>query len=239
LVHSLTDLNRLKRLGLVGNVTLFPLGMLDYTPGPARTTERKEFVLASYGFFLPHKGFNELIDAVIQLRQNGHRVILHMINARYPAPQSDHAIQEAKVKVQQANAQEFIQINTDYLEDSASLDLLSQADLIVYPYQVTGESSSAAVRHGIASGRPVAVTPLDIFNDVQTAVYTLPGTQAQEMAQGLSELMAHLQQSKPGQHDKAMAMEKWRQSHLYATLATRMHNMLTGLHLQAPRTPII
>ena len=239
LVHSLTDLNRLKRLGLVGNVTLFPLGMLDYTPGPARTTERKEFVLATYGFFLPHKGFNELIDAVIQLRQSGHRVILHMINARYPAPQSDHAIQEAKVKVQQANAQEFIQINTDYLEDSASLDLLSQADLIVYPYQVTGESSSAAVRHGIASGRPVAVTPLDIFNDVQTAVYTLPGTQAQEMAQGLSELMAHLQHSKPGQHDKAMAMEKWRQSHLYATLATRMHNMLTGLHLQAPRTPII
>jgi glycosyltransferase involved in cell wall biosynthesis len=239
LVHSISDLNRLKHLGLVGNVTLFPLGMPDYTPSPARTSDRKDFVLASYGFFLPHKGFNELIDAVVQLRQRGHRVILHMINARYPAPQSDQAIQEAKVKIQQAKAQDFIQINTDYLEDSASLDLLSQADLIVYPYQVTGESSSAAVRHGMASGRPVAVTPLDIFNDVKTAVYQLPGIQAQEMARGLSELMAHLQQSKPGQHDKSMAMEKWRQSHLYATLATRMHNMLTGLHLQALHTPII
>jgi glycosyltransferase involved in cell wall biosynthesis len=236
LVHSITDLNRLKSLGLVNNVTLFPLGMPDYTPNPARTSDPKDFVLASYGFFLPHKGFNELIDAVIKLRQTGHRVILHMVNARYPAPQSDQAIEEAKVKIQQAKAQDFIQINTDYLEDSVSLDLLSQADLIVYPYQVTGESSSGAVRQGIASGRPVAVTPLDIFNDVKTAVYQLPGTQAQEIAQGLSDLMAHFKESQPGQHDKAIAMEKWRKSHLYATLAIRLHNMLTGLHLQAPRT---
>ena len=44
---------------------------------------------------------------------------------------------------------------TDYLTDERSLAWLQRAELIVYPYQHTQESSSAAVRMGLASGRPV------------------------------------------------------------------------------------
>lgn len=237
LVHSVGDLNRLKALGLVNNVTLFPLGLPDYNPLERLNLKRPNFVLASYGFFLPHKGFSELIDAVLKLKKSGIPIMLHMVNAHYPAPESDQAIQDAKAKVQKARANDFIKFTTEYLSDEASLDLLAKADLIVYPYQQTGESASAAVRHGIASGTPIAVTPLDIFNDVQTAVHKLPGITPDQIAQGLSQIIANINNGDPHIKETLVAMEKWRQKHLYSRLAVRMHNMLIGIHRQKSQLP--
>lgn len=236
LVHTVEDLNRLKLLGLVDNVTLLPLGLPDYTPAAIQPSKGNDFVLASYGFFLPHKGFAELIEAVSLMRHNGHRVALKMYNARYPAPQSDQAIAQAREKVSNSGAQDFIQIMTDYLDDKTSLDLLAQADLIVYPYQVTGESASAAVRHGIASGRPVAVTPLGIFNDVKPAVHELPGISPSQMADGLCSLIKLLQAHDPQMAEKAAVMSRWREAHRYSLLAKRLYNMLIGLSRQ-PNPP--
>ena len=64
LVHSVSDLNMLKGLGLVDNVTLFPHGAdcspLD--PHPVRSfSSGGAPLLGAYGFFLPHKGFDRMI----------------------------------------------------------------------------------------------------------------------------------------------------------------------------------
>lgn len=40
----------------------------------------------------------------------------------------------------------LVSLRTDYLSEMASLARLSEADLIVFPYQSTQESSSAAVQ---------------------------------------------------------------------------------------------
>jgi glycosyltransferase involved in cell wall biosynthesis len=232
LAHSLADMNRLKHLGLVHNVSLFPLGILDHptqTP-PIRTDG--QCVVASYGFFLPHKGLLELMEAVLLLRAQGVAVLLKMVNAEYPAPQSAHLIQQARDKIDAAHAHEAIELITQYLEDSDSLSQLGQADLIVFPYQETGESASAAVRHGIASGRPVAVTPLGIFDDVQDAVHQLPGTTPEQMAQGLRLLIDKLALADEDISGKAQAASRWCMAHRHSSLAHRMTNMLTGLHGQ-------
>ena len=76
-------------------------------------------------------------------------------------------------------------MTTDFLPDDESLALLSAADLIVFPYQDTGESASGAVRYGLAIGKPVAVTPLPIFDDVVLRCLTLPGISPKEIAQGI------------------------------------------------------
>ena len=41
------------------------------------------------------------------------------------------------------------------------------------------------MRHALASGAPVALTPLSIFRDVHAASYLLPGCKPQELADGL------------------------------------------------------
>lgn len=230
LVHSPHDMNRLKAYGLVDNVALFPHGILDFVP-PAKPPVKKDtkFVVASYGFFLPHKGLVELIEAVGSLHNQGELIELQMINAEYPNPISTQIIEQAKNKIKKAQLQEVVKVCTDYLEDEECLRRLAAADLVVFPYQDTGESSSAAVRYGIASGSPVAVTPLAIFEDVDAAVFHLPGQSADDIAKGIKDIRQKIM------HNDALASrikdsgEQWRAQHRYSVVGQRLFNMLYAL----------
>ena len=232
LVHSVADMNRLKTLGLVNNVTLFPHGILDRQPRQEKSFSGRPLRVASYGYFLPHKGLNELVDAVVSLRNDGASVELFMVNAQYPAPISAQAIAHARNKIAHLEAQDYITLQSDYLDDARSLDHLSQADLIVFPYQETGESASGAVRFGIASGVPVAVTPLSIFDDVSDAVHRLPGTSAECIAKGIASLMQGIRTADAAITAKADQCAIWRADHRYSTLSIRFANMLVALHSQ-------
>ena len=80
-------------------------------------------------------------------------------------------------------------LRTDYLSEEEVVSELSAADLVVYPYQQTQESASAAVRLGLASLTPVATTPLPIFDDVASITHRLPGTAAVDIAAGIRRLV--------------------------------------------------
>jgi hypothetical protein len=105
---------------------------------------------------------------------------------------------------------------------------LQQADVIVFPYQATSESSSAAVRHGLATGRPVAVTPLPIFADVASAVHTLPGVGPQAIAEGLDALLVLLRSDSPEAKAAEGLAQEWRASHYYSRIAKRLSGLILG-----------
>ena len=235
LVHAVGDLNRLKGLGLVENVTLFPHGIRDYTPprisekSAAVGSKKSNFVIASYGFFLPHKGLLELIEALALLRQRGFDVRLRMVNAAYPVQESADVMQDARARISTLKIRDYVRMTTDFLPDDESLALLSEADLIVFPYQETGESSSAAVRSALVTNRPVAVTPLAIFDDVDPAVFRLPGMSPNELAQGIREILEGVAQNSACIQEKAKNADRWRESHRYARLGNRLNGMLKSL----------
>jgi hypothetical protein len=186
LVHSINDLNRLRYT--VENVTLFPHGVIDYIP----TTEVKinNKPIASKLFLT--SGTLELIDA-FALMPNWKSVMIAMrsIPFRCQLP-----YRPGSCKIQQLNIARYVELITDYSRRK-SLDFISKADLIVFPYQETGESSSAAVRYGLATGRPVAVTPLAIFDDVGSAVLKLPGFSPALVAQGITSMLSELEKQTP------------------------------------------
>ena len=230
LVHAIDDLNRLKDHGLVTNVALFPHGILDQVlPSSQGRVARPEFVVASYGYFLPHKGLLELIDAVALMRQNGVKARLNMVNAEYPAPESTQTIELARQKIRDTGLSDVVSLKTSYLSDVESLQSLRDADLIVFPYQETGESSSAAVRYGIASGQPVAVTPLAIFDDVRPAVHYLPGRSVRAIAEGLSEIAEDFHSGGKELAEKESQAQRWREEHRYSGVAIRLQGILLAL----------
>jgi len=249
LVHTVSDMNRLKALGLVDNVTLFPQGIVDYAP-PLKDTkaaklrlllagysavlqsligQKKKFTIASYGFFLPHKGLLELIESISLLHQSGKKVHLKMFNAEYPAEKSATLIHQAKEYITFLGLDDWILLSTEYLPDDESMTLLGEADLIVYPYQLTNESSSAAVRHGLASGKPVAVSPIAIFDDVASAVLRLPGHTPSLIAQGISEVIDAIGNDSENIRDRKREAEKWCAAHRYPILGNRLYGMLYGI----------
>jgi glycosyltransferase involved in cell wall biosynthesis len=155
--------------------------------GVSRTGDDSSAMLeiASFGFFLPHKGLSELVEATSILKQQGLACRLLMLNAQYPAEISDRAIAAVREQIKELELEDVITVDTGFYSDQQCLERLSAVDLVVFPYQKTGESSSAAVRHALASGSPVALTPLSIFQDVHAAAYMLPGCQPRELADGL------------------------------------------------------
>lgn len=235
LVHSINDLNRLKKIGLVDNVTLFPHGILDYSPVLSSNTDALSsgsWKIASYGFFLPNKGLMELVDAVFLLRQNGLNISLKMVNAEYPDPDSTRLIREAIQKIQDLGLSDDVQMVTDFLSDTESLALLSEANIIVYPYQSTGESASGAVRHGIATGRLVAVTPLEIFDDVSSAVYYLPGQTPEKIAEGIRTLLREIALESEFIARIKNEADQWRNAHRYSHLGRRFYGILQALGMR-------
>jgi glycosyltransferase involved in cell wall biosynthesis len=231
LVHAPGDLNRLKALGLVDNVAIFPHGVIDWVPATIKISP-SVFTVASYGFFLPHKGLFELIAAVKLLVDSGLNIKLKMINAEYPIPESAEMVNQARAKVIKLGMEPYVEIISDFLPDEDSLLHLSAADLIVFPYQETGESSSAAVRYGLASGKPVAVTPLAIFDDVNRAVFKLPGCLPEDLADGIARVIKDLTANNETAIKNQQDAQKWREAHSYAKLSLRLNNMLTALSNQ-------
>lgn len=240
LVHSVDDMNRLKRLGLVENVALFPHGILAPrlpAAAPSGGRGRRRVTVASYGFFLPNKGLLELIEAIHLLRGKGLDFRLRLVNAEFPAEISYRLIQEAKTLIGKYRLWPHVDLRTDFLSDEDSLALLSSADMIAYTYQETTESASGAVRYGLAAERPVVVTPLPIFQDLEESVFQLPGTTPEQIAQGLERIAAQAAAGEPDFLERLDRARKWRDSHAYPLLGRRLNGMLKGLHRDRSAPP--
>jgi glycosyltransferase involved in cell wall biosynthesis len=228
-VHSLFDLNRLKDLGLVDNVTLFPHGINMIEPENRSSNARRSSILqlATFGFFVPHKGLLEIIEAVYVLRQKGMAFHLNMFNAKYPSLESEVAISQAKTLIEELDLSEQITISTEFLSAESALQKLSTMDLVIYPYQETGESASGAVRFGLGSGVPVAVTPLNIFEDVSDFVDFLPGVTPEEIASGIIQIIEEFRQGTSRFDDRRSDMG----AYSFENLGPRFNRILRSIHL--------
>ncbi|MGQ9830941.1 MAG: glycosyltransferase family 4 protein [Thermochromatium sp.] len=236
LAHTLDDVERLQDWGLSANVTLWPLCVYDI-PRPSdeecRAARRARglegaLVLATYGYLMPHKGLSQMIEALPELIARHPNLHLLMINAWYSAAASDAELKALRARILELGLSEHVTLETDYLSDQDCIARLALADLIVFPYQHTQESSSAAVRMAISAGRPIAVTPLDFFADVEPAVLRLPGTAPADLAEGLADLIARLQQPEFARQVGERVRDFAERYHS-GRRSSRLKGMLTGI----------
>jgi hypothetical protein len=153
---------------------------------------------------------------------------LLMLNAMYNAPISRELIESAKLKISQQGMENQISIISDFLSEDMTIRMIKNADLIVFPYQETGESSSAAVRMGLASGVPVAVTPLSIFDDVSNVVFRLPGTSPDKLALGIKTIREEINNFSIAAKTVSSRASQWKKERGYSILGRRLKNLLKG-----------
>ncbi|MFJ3484659.1 glycosyltransferase [Pseudomonas sp. NPDC090202] len=225
LVHSIGDMNRLKDFGLADNLLMFPHGVIDTpppAPGPRQLAANlgSKTIIASYGFLLPHKGMPELIEAFAMLAAKDKNLHLLLVNAQYPVQASADLAETCRQRILQSDLSGRVTLITDFLSDEESLAWLGMADAIVFPYQHTQESSSAAVRWGLSTGRPVFCTPLSIFEDVSDAVTFLPGTDSHSLSIGIK---AELDASPQARQ------EIWLRNHAWRAVSARLDNVLRAI----------
>ena len=193
LVHSIDDLNRLKDLGIVDNADLFSHGITDLVPTinfKQVLKNRINFIrrkkIASYGLCLPNKGYKELIHAINILKESGVEISLTIFTPIY-IKEYEYLYHELKQLINDLKLNNLVSIESKYMTEVDTLNHLTSFDCIVFPYQESNESSSAAVRKGLASKRPVLVTPINLFGDVSNLVDFLPGVSSNDIASGINQ----------------------------------------------------
>lgn len=228
LVHNLSDLNLLKSCGLADNVTLFPHGAIRPAVDchPVRELPRSAApVIGSYGFFLPDKGFDVLIEALARLRDEWPGATLRLVTAEYPAEESTAEIARCRELAQSLGLEDAVEWHTGFLPDEASLALLSRCDLLVLPRRQTAESASGAVRVALASGVPVLVTPVEIFDEAGDAVIRAGGLDSPALASGIAGALRDRTLRDRTVEDAG----RWLEAHDWARLSERLCGMIRGL----------
>ncbi|HMM63945.1 MAG TPA: hypothetical protein PKD01_07440, partial [Mesorhizobium sp.] len=77
--------------------------------------------------------------------------------------------------------------------------------------------------------KPVAVTPLPIFQDLDDCVFKLPGTAPEQIAQGIEQIAADAAAGAPDFLERLGRARNWRDSHAYPVLGRRLNGMLKGI----------
>lgn len=227
-VHNEIDVHRLRALGIGGNVSLIPLGLRSIE-GEISPHGGDGQLISAYGFFLPNKGLPELVSALALMRERGENVRLRLVNADYgdQGGVSRALIEETRKLADRLGCRDHVEFITDFLSDEESVGLLREADLLVYAYQATGESASAAVRMGMASKVPLAVTPLSIFDDVKRAAFVLPGTSPSELADGISGALIAIREQTLHARDIAKTASNLRRVQNYGKIARSLQDIIS------------
>lgn len=150
-------------------IQIIPLGQIVYSDNGKNYLRKQiglhnSLILGSYGFFLPHKGIYENIMAVKKLKDEGISDVLYLIVcAEHESNESKEYIQKCKNEVDKLNLNNNVIFITEYLTPLESVTILQMCDVLLMTYDITGESSSGAVRFCLAANRPVITTKQKIF----------------------------------------------------------------------------
>ena len=228
-VHSLHDLNYLKDIGLIQNVALFPHGVelrnlsekrIDFFKKELGLEGKK--IIASFGFLLPHKGIVELIEAFNLVKEHFRNLHLLLLNSLYPVPESKEYLEICRETIKRLGLEKEVTLITDFLPEDDVRHILATADVVVYPYQHTQESSSSAVRYSLSLKKPVICTPLEIFDDVSDVVFFTKDTSYRSIAERINSLL-----SKPEEVErKVKSIERWLECVSWDSLAERLENII-------------
>jgi glycosyltransferase involved in cell wall biosynthesis len=253
IVHSIGDVNNLKRIGLSENVTLLAHGALPAQPRNTARSERglqaqwlaskdlreltpsrrKElaaklasgtFWIASFGFLLPHKRTGELVRLLRRLQLKGHTNVRLVLLC---AALDERSVAEAKSLAELAENEQVsdqLTIISEFLDERDAVDALATTDLIAFAYRDTRESASGAVQIALSSGVPILTTPEPIFNELSGVVHQAAGWDVDDLIEAVEPLI----QDRAKLAKYAAAQTEWINRRAWPRVGEQLHNLMRG-----------
>ena len=228
-VHTLDDLNYLKRIGVTDNITQIPQGVDAFTesyPAPAQASPAP--IIGSFGFLLPHKGVNTLIEAFATLRKKQmvpDATTLRLVTSVRDESGSQEELARCQRTAQRLGVESYIEWYTDFLPLEEAQQRLAECSAVVLPYQYTQESSSAAVRTAVAACPNILTTPAPIFDEVKDVVWQTQGFDSDGIAEGISQVLNASEAQRNTYHS---ARQEWLAQRSWPALATRYQGLLSA-----------
>ncbi|WP_447955915.1 glycosyltransferase [Vreelandella sp. EE7] len=227
-VHTLDDLNYLKRIGLTDNVTHMHQGVASDPATQTRMTQAPSNapIIGCFGFLLPHKGVNTLIEAFAKLLESStlpEAATLRLVTSVRDEPSSQEELARCQRTAQRLGVTAHIEWITDFLPLDEAQKRLAECSVVVLPYQYTQESSSAAVRTAVAACPAILTTPAPIFDEVANVVWQTEGFEHADIAKAITQVLSASEEQR-STYQKARA--QWLDERRWATLAQRYQGLM-------------
>ncbi len=147
-------------------------------------------VIGSYGFFLPHKGIKEVIQAVAILKEEFPHILYMPVCALHESVDSTEYYNECVAETERLGVQDNVKFITDFLPNEESMGRLQACDMLVMPYKPTKESASGAIRFCMAAKRPIITTRQPIFDEFKECTYQIESAEGELIADAVKILMS-------------------------------------------------
>lgn len=233
-VHQPEDLNHLLAMGLINNVVLLTHGVVQPQEKTLPSATRSawgigddDLVLACFGFILPHKGIDTLVESIKPLARASKRPVrLLGLNSTLDS-RSEDTLRQCQKRARALGVDSQITWITDFRPIDECVQILGMADYIVFPYKETRESASGAVTIGLATLKPVLVSPLPIFSDLSDCTWRMAGEGVQNIVDAVCTL-----ENDPGQARQLLArQQEWLAERNWSRVSTRLDAVIQGLLL--------
>ena len=173
-VHSIDDLNTLRLLGLIDNVTLVPHGTQNLTSAQIKHKEADgKFMVGFLGLLFAHKNLPVLLEAFAKFSQNIDAKLV--IISPVASADGEAELQRCRKLCEKLNLDEKVEWNTEFLPIEEVNKKLSDCDVIVLPYGQTDEGASGAARIALSACKNVIVTPSRIFSEMKNVTIKTDG----------------------------------------------------------------
>ena len=186
-------------------------------------------VISGFGFLRPYKGLPILIEALALLRPKYPGIRYVGMHALYAGDSSEQHLQECLQLAKTHGLLDSIQIDTNFLSIGEIEKRLSDADIVVLPYQPSSEGASSAANMALAAGRPVVVSPSGIFKSVVSATFTATRHEPEAYAEALDLILSNPELSET----LTKRASEWVEQNSYANAASLMLHV-NNYSLQAP-----
>jgi glycosyltransferase involved in cell wall biosynthesis len=192
LVHNRMEEARLRLLG-IRSAHYLPQGVRKF-PGtePGRLPSGNGGpVIATFGFLRPHKGLLELLTAFDMLRKVFPDASLVAQTALYPSTDSSDYLAIVQGRIEEIGLRRHVAIDTRFLPIDDAVGRLAESDVVVLPYALSDEGSSAAAAAAVAARRPIVATMARIFDDIRHQIYSADSNEPPALAVAIATVCAN------------------------------------------------
>jgi glycosyltransferase involved in cell wall biosynthesis len=142
---------------------------------PVHRDPQSPLLLVHFGFLFPDKGIHEVIAAIAELHKKGVARFRYIVcGAVYSSDESKQYHRYLVDLVRRTGLEDHVRIAGEFLDEARTLVEIGMADWVLLNYGTgSAQGTSGAVRHALATCRPVAVSRAPIFDDIREAVHTL------------------------------------------------------------------
>lgn len=211
-VHNINDLNALKAIGIIDNVTLIPhASQGDISKNNQNSSKLR---IGFFGLLLPHKNLQELIKAFSKFLKNQQAELC--LVASIVNEDSKQEFLECSKLIKKLNIENHVTWNTEFLPLDQVNDILTQCDVIIMPYLQSQEGASGAARIALSCCKNLIVSPSEIFDELREVSISTLGYDSEDILFSLKSCV-----NNPVDKDRLEARKKWLQEHDWENISKR------------------